>query len=149
MARSSSRTARTYRSKVDLWLVAIIGASLVAAIVGVAIAGLQEGPMRFTQGFFVLLGVFGFLVWTFMTTSYTLEGRDLIVRSGPFSWNIGIDDITSIEKPSSWVRSGSSPALSMDRLVVSYGKGKRVMISPAEKEKFLADLRARQKSSAQ
>ena len=51
MARSSSRTARTYRSKVDLWLVAIIGASLVAAIVGVAIAGLQEGPMRFTQGF--------------------------------------------------------------------------------------------------
>ena len=147
MARSSSRTAKTYRSKVDLWLVAIIGASLVAAIVGVGIAGLQEGPMRFTQGFFVMLSVVGLLVWTFTSTNYTLEGRDLIVRSGPFTWRIGINDITSIEKPSGWVRSGSSPALSMDRLVVSYGKGKRVMISPAEKEKFLADLRARQKSS--
>ncbi len=147
MARSSSRAAKTYRSKVDLWLVAIIGASLVAAIIGVAIAGLQEGPMRFTQGFFVLLGVFGFLVWTLMTTHYTLEGRELIVRSGPFTWRIGIDDITSIEKPGVWLQSGSSPALSMDRLVVSYGNNKRVMISPAEKEKFLADLRARQKSA--
>ena len=106
-----------------------------------------RGPMRFTQGFFILLGVSGFLEWTFMTTNYTLEGRDLIVRSGPFTWRIGIDDITSIEKPSGWVRSGSSPALSIDRLVASYGKGHRVMIAPAEKEKFLADLRARQKSS--
>jgi hypothetical protein len=148
MARSSSRTAKTYASKVDLWIVAVIGASLIAAIAGVGVAGLQEGAMRFAQGFFILLGVFGFLVWTFLTTNYTLDGRHLIARSGPFTWRIAFDDISSIEKPAGnfLARSSSGPALSMDRLVVHYGGGKRLMISPAEQDKFLADFRARQKS---
>lgn len=146
MARSSSRTAKTYPSKVDLWIVALIGVSLIAAIVGVGISGLQEGTLRFAQGFFILLGAFGFLVWTFLTTNYTLDGRELVARSGPFSWRIQIDQITSIEKARGILASRSGPALSMDRLVVTYGKNKRLMISPAEKEKFLADLRARQKS---
>ena len=118
-------------------------------IVGMGMSIATEGWLRFIQGAFVVFGVIGLIVWIFLGTNYTLEGRDLVIRSGPFSWRIGIDDITSIEKPSGWVRARSSAALSMDRLVVSYGKGKRVMISPAEKEKFLADLRARQKSSAQ
>lgn len=149
MARSSSRTAKIYASKVDTWLLALLAGLIGTMIVGMGMSIATEGWLRFIQGAFVVFGVIGLIVWIFLGTNYTLEGRDLVIRSGPFSWRIGIDDITSIEKPSGWVRARSSAALSMDRLVVSYGKGKRVMISPAEKEKFLADLRARQKSSAQ
>jgi hypothetical protein len=38
----------------------------------------------------------------------------------------------------------SSPALSSDRLEISYGAGTRLMMSPEVQEQLLADLKARQ-----
>jgi hypothetical protein len=99
MARSSSRTAKTYPSKVDVWLFALVAAVIGAMFVGMGISIAQEGWLRFIQGAFVVLGVIGFLVWIVLGTNYTLEGRELIVRSGPFTWRIAIDQISSIEKP--------------------------------------------------
>ncbi len=147
MARSSSRTAKTYPSRIDIWLFIVVAIMIGAMFVGMGISVAQEGWLRFIQGAFVVFGVIGFLLWIVLGTNYTLEGRELIVRSGPFTWRIAIDEIISIEKPKGFVRAHSSPALSMDRLMVTYGANKRLMISPAEKEKFLADLRARQKST--
>lgn len=147
MARSSSRVAKTYPSKVDVWVFAVFGVIIGAMFIGMGISVAQEGCLRFIQGAFVVLGMIGFLVWIVLGTNYTLEGRELIVRSGPFTWRIAIDEIISVEKPKGFVRARSSPALSMDRLVVTYSANKRLMISPAEKEKFLADLRARQKQA--
>lgn len=144
MIRSSSRSRQTYPSKVDAWLAGLMILAALAAITGVVIAGLEEGVMRFAQGAFVLLGVIGFLVWIFLRTNYTLDDRDLIVRSGPLTWRIPVSEITSVEKAAGFLRARSSPALSMDRLVVRYGKGRKLMISPADQEKFLADLRSRQ-----
>jgi len=148
MVRTSSRTTKTYPSKVDAWVFVLIVVVVGAMFVGMGISVAKEGWLRVLQGAFVVFGVIGLLVWILIGTSYTLEGRELVVRSGPFTWRIGIDQITSIEKATLFARTRSSPALSMDRLVVSYGNGKRLIISPAEKEKFLADLRARKKSSA-
>lgn len=148
MARSSSRTAKTYPSKVDTWLFALLAVVVGSMFVGMGISVAQEGWLRVFQGAFVVFGVIGLLVWIVIGTNYTLEGRELVVRSGPFTWRIEIDEITSVEKPKGFMRARSSPALSMDRLLVSYGNGKRLLISPADKEKFLADLRARQKSPA-
>ena len=146
MARSSSRTAKTYPSKVDPWFFALIALTLGAMVVGMGMSLAQEGLLRFMQGAFVVFGVMGLFVWILLGTNYTLEGPQLVVRSGPFVWHIQIDQITGIEKATLFARVRSSPALSLDSLLVSYGKNKRLRISPAEKEKFLADLRARQKS---
>lgn len=148
MARSSSRTAKTYPSKVDAWFLVVLAVVVGAMFIGMAISVAQHGWLRFLQGAFVVFGVIGFLVWIVLGTNYTLEGGTLVVRSGPFTWRIQIDQITSIEKAGLFVRARSSPALSMDRLVLTYGKNKRLAISPAEKEKFLADLKARQKLGA-
>ncbi len=148
MARSSSRTARSYPSKVDTWFFVLIAIVAGAMFIGMGVSVAKEGWLRVFQGAFVVFGVIGFLVWIVIGTNYTLEGRNLVVRSGPFTWRIAIDQITSIEKATLFARARSSPALSMDRLVITYGNNKRLMISPADKEKFLADLRARQKSSA-
>jgi len=147
MARSSSRPVRVYPSKVDVWLVILLAVSMGAALVGVIVAGLQNGPLRVAQAGAIMLAVIGFITWVFLQTNYTLDGRELIIRSGPFRWRIPVNEITGIETPdrqSLFLRSRSSPALSMDRITISYGGGKRIMISPAEKEKFLADLKSRQ-----
>jgi len=147
MARSSSRPARVYPSKVDPWLVIVLALALGAALVSAILAGLEMGPLRVAQAVAIMSAAIGFVVWVFMQTDYTLDGRELIIRSGPFRWRIPVSDITGIDTPgrqSLFLRARSSPALSMDRITISYGKDKRIMISPADKEKFLADLRARQ-----
>jgi hypothetical protein len=149
MARSSSRTARRYPSKTDLWLALVLGISMIAALAGGIVASIEQGPLRMAQVGSIMLGVIGFIVWIRMSTHYTLEGRDLIVRSGPLRWTIDVDQITSVEKATGLMLARASPALSLDRLRITYGSGKTLMISPAEQEKFLADLRARQTSSAQ
>jgi hypothetical protein len=145
MARSPREIpARTYASKVDGWFVGILALSGCAAVAGLIVAGVKESPLRALQGGFILLGVAGFLVWLLRGTNYTLDGRNLIVRSGPLRWTIALDDITSVAKPAHRFRGNRSPALSMDRLEIIYGAGKRLMISPENQEQFLADLKARQ-----
>jgi hypothetical protein len=151
MARSSSRSIKVYPSRVDAWFIAVIGLSMTAAIVGLVFAAMEDGPLRMLQGLFILLGVIGLLVWILVSTNYTLGGDELLIRSGPFSWRIPIAQITSVDaagRQSLLFRTRSSPALSLDRINLTYGNGKRIMISPADKAKFLADLKARQASPA-
>jgi len=50
---------------------------------------------------------------------------------------IDVNEIESIKKSNELT---SSPALSIDRLEIGY-KGGRVLVSPVDKEKFIADLR--------
>jgi len=71
----------------------------------------------------------------FARTHYTVADGDLRIVSGPFGWTIALSEITSIEPSRNLL---SSPALSIDRLKVSYGKRKFVLISPADKAGFLA-----------
>ncbi len=67
-------------------------------------------------------------------THYTVDRGELKIISGPFRWKVSIDEITSVEPTRSPL---SSPALSLDRLRIRYGKGRRVLVSPADKEGFL------------
>lgn len=137
----------TYPSKVDAWFLALLCLSLATAVAGLIMTGVQEGLLRAAQGGFILLGVAGFPVWILRGTNYTLDGDRLIARSGPFRWTIGLAGITGVEKPHGlFRRGGSSPALSLDRLEISFGAGKRLTISPENQEQFLADLRARQQT---
>jgi hypothetical protein len=150
MARSSSRAAKTYPSKVDAWLVGLMAFSMAMAFLGATLAAIQAGPMRVAQAFLILLTAAGFVVWVFIGTSYTLAGRELQIRSGPFRWRIQLDEINGIEpvaRQSVFLRMRSSPALSMDRIAISYAGGKRIMISPADKQAFLKDIESRKASA--
>ena len=90
--------------------------------------------------FTVGIGV-GLPVWLFTSTYYKLNPGVLLVRCGPFTFNVPLEEITSITSSTSVL---SSPALSLDRLRIHYGQGKSLMISPRDKEKFLRDLRVMQ-----
>lgn len=143
MARTAHLPARTYRSKVDAWFIALLCLALAAVIAGLIVTGVNEGPLRAAQGGFIMLGVVGFLVWILRSTHYTLDGETLVARSGPFRWTVAIADITGVEKAHGFRRRRRSPALSWDRLMIRYGNGKSLLISPEDQERFLADLAAR------
>jgi hypothetical protein len=60
--------------------------------------------------------------------------KELKIYSGPFRQTIPFQEIKEIKRTRSPL---SSPACSLDRMEIKYGKSKRVMISPADKENFI------------
>ena len=81
----------------------------------------------------ILLGIY-----LSFTTHYTIDGKNLIVKSG-FLVNktIAISSIKKITETNSLL---SAPAMSLDRLEISYGKFDDIIISPKEKQVFITHL---------
>jgi hypothetical protein len=127
---------RTYRSKVDGKIAGVTALTIVVLIVAGATL-----PDRNHEAAIVLHAVSLFClalcVWTLLGTYYVIGSTALDVRSGPFHWTVALHDIRSVQ-PTRDIRSG--PALSFDRLRIEYGAGRVLLISPREKEAFLADL---------
>ncbi|HMO81642.1 MAG TPA: PH domain-containing protein [Pyrinomonadaceae bacterium] len=124
---------RRFYSKVDTWLIVVLIAAFIVSIISTAPA--------FYQGMWwvavpVIL-IFGFVIWIFSSTYYVIGERDIVVRSGPFRWRIPIDEIEDIQPTRNPL---SSAALSLDRLNITYSGGRWMMISPKDKEGFLAEL---------
>jgi membrane protein YdbS with pleckstrin-like domain len=122
-------------SKVDGWIIPV----MLVAIVGV-IWALIEVMITATPWFIRIavaattVLVLGLLFSIFTRTHYTVTHGELRVVSGPFRRTIPLSDITNIEASRNLL---SSPALSLDRLKISYGNNKYVLISPADKSGFL------------
>jgi len=131
---------KTYRSKVDrniLLLLLVVPFTLVLANVAVTHAQPHWLALALRViGTVVLL----FVLWTLLDTVYTLDAGSLFVRSGPFRWIIALREIQSVT-PTRDAR--SSPALSLDRLRIEYGKGRWILISPRDQTAFLQDLQRR------
>lgn len=86
-------------------------------------------------GFVVL-----FLGWVFATTGYTLGADALVIQSGPMRWTVPYAEIRSVRPTASMA---SAPAMSLRRLEVRYGDGQSVVISPRNRDAFVAALRRR------
>ena len=122
-----------FRSKIDLWLLAVIAATTAIPLLQ-AVAALRNGSNLLPHLLiFVLLG--GFFLWLLLSTKYTVTGDALVVQSGPFRWRIVKTEITKIVPSKSII---SSPALSLDRLRIDYARGRSsILISPKDKTGFL------------
>ena len=130
-----------YRSKIDRWLVVLL--IVTGAVPTIALTGAVFYEPRLLEVwwvFLILAATIGLVLWIFLSTYYEIDGRDLVVRSGPFRWRVPLDSIESVRPSRNPL---SSPALSLDRLEVRYGAGKWLLISPRDRERFLADLAAR------
>jgi hypothetical protein len=129
---------QVYRSKVDAWLVVV----LVGVPVGMVDFLLDGVGIDDRVATLLMLGVvvaiLGIFLWLCASTRYSIIGDFLSVRSGPFSWMIPIDEITSIEPTHN---PASSPALSLDRLVIRYGRDAELMVSPKDKAGFVEALK--------
>lgn len=120
-----------FRSKIDLWLPAVLCIALGLPIIN----GIYE---RVWQPVAIVLPVAFFITYGFVKLRYCIYGEVLIIKAGIFSYaKIQISEIKRIEKSNSIL---SSPALSLDRLSMSYGKYEEILVSPKEKQAFIDAL---------
>ena len=129
--------ATVYKSKIDWWL----GAILIVAMIASALAGLKalsaDTPNSIWNA--ALIGGVGLILplVSLLSTRYVIQGQQLVVRSGLFKWRIPINEISDITPSSDPI---ASPALSLDRLRITYGQTKSLLISPRDKDGFLAQI---------
>jgi hypothetical protein len=72
-------------------------------------------------------------VWVYSTTYYELTADELIVHSGPIRRAV---PLSSLQRLRATHNPLSAPALSLDRIEVTYGS-RRVLISPRDKRAFV------------
>ena len=128
----------TFRSKVDAWLATVlvlaVGAQLWAALF--VLASGTSG--RWVAVALLLIGP-ALILWILVTTYYVVEGSELLVRCGPLRVRIPIDQISGIQQTRNAL---SSPALSLDRLAITYSNGRKCMVSPKDQGAFIEALRS-------
>lgn len=135
----SAEQQQWYPSKIDWWLVPVLcvpPVSAVAVCVAFALAGSTPGLL---VGAAVAVLVAGLYFGVVFPMRYGLNDTHLIVRSGILRQRIPLAEISDVSPTRNPL---SSPALSLDRLRVQFGQGffKAVMISPADRDRFLNDL---------
>lgn len=122
---------KIYRSKVDLWL----PLSLFSLLVLLEIIFIIN-RLWITSGLILLLILF--LIHLFLNTYYTLTADKLMITCGwLYRKTIPLRSIRKIMRVKSVL---SSPALSMDKLLIFFDR-QQVMISPADKEDFLEEIK--------
>lgn len=137
--------ATVYRSRIDAWLVVVLGVAMAVALGSVYPAITAGTAMAWAIAIVtVAIGV-GLPLWLLLATHYTLDRQHLLVRSGPLNWRIPLRDITTISPSRSLL---SSPALSLDRLRIDYKPHQSLMISPRDKAQFLRAIATAQQALA-
>ena len=127
-----------YDSAIDLWVAALILLSpLASAAIGVylLIQGQADGAM-----YLFLVGA-GSLILTIAFTHpcrYTILEDSISIRCGILFYQIPFAEIESVESSSSWL---SGPALSMRRVKIKTKK-RTIIVSPQQRDEFIADLKS-------
>jgi membrane protein YdbS with pleckstrin-like domain len=125
-----------YESAVDSWIVAMLLFTPVLAA-GLGVYMLLDGQHGDAMIFFIAA------IATLLVTSafiapcrYTILDDALSVRCGIIYYQVPLGEIENVEPSGTW-RSG--PALSMRRVLITTRK-RYVVISPRERDEFIADL---------
>ncbi len=134
---------KVYHSKVDWWGGTRLGVGVIV-LIGVGVTLLVQPSPDGSPAILIAIAMFlmgAYIVWILFSTRYAITDRDLLVKSGFIRKGIPLDQITEVRPSHNVLR---SPALSLDRLRVSYerpnGRKRWIMISPKLKDQFLDDL---------
>lgn len=115
----------------DIWLFALILGALF-------FVGIQLAVYHAWSGVFMVLLLLLVVAWIMADTWYKIaDNGKLIVRCAFYRKIINIKDIRKISGSRSIL---SSPALSIDRVLVEYGKHSSILISPNHRKEFLSEL---------
>lgn len=127
-----------FRSKIDAWLALLVAGGVGAmwlSVVGRIWAG---RPIDALDVIVPLLAT-AFMVWVFTATYYVITADALIVHAGPIRRTVRLQSIQRLRATHSPL---SSPALSLDRIEVTYGS-KRILVSPRDKRGFVSAVMLR------
>jgi hypothetical protein len=133
-----------FNSKIDLWLLIVILTAVAACLWGIGAIWDADSVVFWPAAAILAVGI-GLPVWILASLRYYLSDDTLRVRCGPSEWKIAIRDIRSVSATN---EARTSPALSFDRLLIEYGDGGRVLISPEPRAEFLRQLEYRRKHAA-
>ncbi|HEY8416359.1 MAG TPA: PH domain-containing protein [Thermaerobacter sp.] len=78
--------------------------------------------------------------WLWFGTGYRVTSTRLIVRTGPMEYEVPLSSIRSVRR--TW-NPLAGPALSLRRLAIRLDTGQLILISPANRDRFIALLRER------
>lgn len=134
-----------YTSKIDTWLLIVLLVSVAVALVAAGATIVTKSAVAIAIGAFIAVIGAGLPVWLLTSTKYTIGSETLLVQSGPFNWKVPLDAISSVEPTRNPL---SSPALSLDRLHIKYGRGQEIMISPRNKATFIEELERARNNAA-
>ncbi len=122
-------------SKVDGWLIPVFIIAIVGMLAAFVAVLVDDTPLWLQVVVaFVSVLFCALLLAILKSTYYVVEDGMLRIVSGPFRWRISVSDIIDIVPTRNPL---SSPALSLDRLKVTYGKRRYVLVSPENKDGFV------------
>ena len=128
-----------FESKIDWWIPALL------------FGGLSLGTLEWALGaaapWYDSLGLgvgWALSVWIVLQTFYEFRGEELLIRCGPFSRRLRIQDIESAQPSRNPL---ASMALSLDRIAIKVRTGRGVLISPRDKARFLRELVKKQSAT--
>lgn len=130
---------KTFKAKVSYGLLIPI-----ILLMAFQIAWLLMAYVQLTFGAYIIIGVLVmaiiFTLLLFLKTEYSIYGDVLLIKSGlVFKTEININTIRTIRKSRNLL---ASPAPSLDRLEIAYGKFDSILISPLKKEDFVHAVKA-------
>lgn len=126
-----------FESKRDAWIVMLIWAGILMCVyAGLQFARVEPSPR---SAFIVVVcgASAGFMLWVLYGISYTLTDEELLIRCGPFRFRVPLASIVSVQASRNPL---SSPAASLDRLLIRYDTRRRILISPTPRSDFLREL---------
>lgn len=121
-----------YRSKIGYEL-----AIPIFLVLGVVAALMLKGEGAISA-LAIPIGLMCVIAYLFNDTTYKIEGETLEIRFGfLYKSHVPIKEIKEIRETNNPL---SSPAASLDRLDIRYGRSGSVLISPQRKEEFVNEL---------
>lgn len=131
---------RRFDTRRDMWLMAIIyGSVLICAITAWPAIVYHHLHWSGLLVAVICLVTIILLLWVALGTYYEIDDGVLKINHGPYRWRIPLEQIESITPIRSY---RSSPALSMNRVMISYAGGKTVMVSPERQQEFIMSVSA-------
>ena len=123
-----------YKSKKDILIGVVIWGVVLFLLYGVYDAAFIKENIF---GAVIMTALLVLLVGFWFRTIYKIEGDLLHIYYGPFRFQVIISEITSIRHAKNIF---TGPALSIERIEITYSNYRVIQISPKEKEKLVKEL---------
>ena len=120
-----------YKSKKDIMIGVVIWGVALFLLYGVYEAVFIKENIL---GAVIMTALLLLLIIFWFRTIYKIEGDILHIYYGPFRFQVVISEITAIRHAKNIF---TGPALSIERIEITYSKYHVIQISPKEKEKFV------------
>jgi hypothetical protein len=126
-----------FKTAVDTWfywLVAVVTFVVAALVFPLAHDKTPQGIGLLALSVVLAAGV---PLWVMRTTCYIITSEHLLVQLGAFQWTIPLDEIVSVRRIRRFL---PGPAFSSDNLEIRYSHAKSIIVSPRERDRFMAAL---------